>query len=365
MYRGQDTASTEPDATVQAFTQWLAELRSKSGRSQQDMLSEMGVIRDGISTNNVELTEFKRNSTGISQQMQGQLTDLREKLTSAFSEITNLIKLKSKADNEMMQDVNMLGQSLSSTSSELEALKRSYSQAHQHLQTSLIQIQNHIQVTNNEVQIARASCDRAYRDATLRFAEFDDGLKVLEDRLMVGNADNRSQMLGLQNEVARIHESMAQVSADFLDYKRSSNSVHNKLQSQVWGLEEGSRRVGAQRPPPMAAAAAGGGAHSSYQPPGEPTAMDPGAATTMNVQYAGMTSAAGQYSISHATMLAQMGAARYSSMSLPQMPGAGATHMSMAAGTVMQNRGSINLPAHGTQGAQPAVGYAQYRHAGL
>jgi len=93
--------------------------------------------------------------------------------------------------------------------------------------------------------------------------------------------------------------------------------------------------------------------------------MDPGAATTMNVQYAGMTSAAGQYSISHATMLAQMGAARYSSMSLPQMPGAGATHMSMAAGTVMQNRGSINLPAHGTQGAQPAVGYAQYRHAGL
>merc|ERR1719468_1065221 len=49
-------------------------------------------------------------------------------------------------------------------------------------------------------------------------------------------------MLQLQEEIARIHESMASVNAEFLDHKRATNSVHNKLQSQVAGLEDGRRR---------------------------------------------------------------------------------------------------------------------------
>merc|ERR1719265_1471685 len=61
--------------------------------------------------------------------------------------------------------------------------------------------------------------------------------------LAVGNAENRNQMLHLQEDIARIHESLTSLSAEFLDHKRAANSVHNRLQSQVWSLEEGRKRT--------------------------------------------------------------------------------------------------------------------------
>lgn len=236
------SVGVETDSTVQAFAQWLTEMKARSSRTLQQMLSEMSIIRDGITSNNMELTDFKRNSTGISQQMQTQLTDLREKLTNAFGEITQLVKQKTQSDQEMMQDINSLQGNLSMKSAELESLKRSYSQAHQQLQSSLIQITNHLSVTKSEVVTATASCERVQGETGQRLGDIDSNLRGLEDMLSVGNAENRNQMLQLQEEIARIHESLASVSSNFLDHKRAINSVHNKLQSQVWEIDEARKR---------------------------------------------------------------------------------------------------------------------------
>eukprot|EP00913_Durusdinium_trenchii_P021129 g19853.t1 len=156
------------DPTVKTFTNWLAEMKVQNHRTVQEILSETSIIRDSITANNMELTDFKRHSSSISQQMQSQLTDLREKLTTAFGEITALVKQKTQSDSEMMQDtgsprgtdVNTLQQNLSQKTYELEALKKSYSQAHQHLQSSLIQMQNHLQVSKAEVSTAKTTCER-------------------------------------------------------------------------------------------------------------------------------------------------------------------------------------------------------------
>merc|ERR1712203_1135543 len=181
----------------------------------------------------------KRHSTGVLQQMQSQLTDLREKLTSAFGEITSLVKQKTQSDRELMTDMNALQDNLQSKTSELEALKRSYSQAHNQLQSSLMQIQSHLQVTNGEVQAAKASCERVQRETAGSFADIDENVRSIENELTVGNAENRNQMLQLQKEIARIHESLSSVNAEFLDHKRATNSVNNKLQSQLAGVEVG------------------------------------------------------------------------------------------------------------------------------
>jgi len=281
------TGSVETDMTCQAFATWLTELRSRNSRTLQEMMSEMSIIRDGITSNNMELTDFKRNSTGISQQMQSQLTDLREKLTNAFGEITTLVKQKTHSDQEMMQDINNLQQNLSTKTTELEALKKSYSQAHSQLQTSLIQIQNHVQVTNSEVQTARSSCERLHRDAAARFGEIDSNLRGLEEDLSMGNMETRNQMLQLQEEIARIHDSLSSVTSEFMDHKRAMNSVHNKLQSVVWSLEEGRRRqsqggegkaeqTGASgqqsQQPPLFQATPPTSTMSVQQPPSEPIA---------------------------------------------------------------------------------------------
>merc|ERR1719313_2197816 len=130
--------------------------------------------------------------------MQSQLTDLREKLTNAFGEITTLVKQKTTAYQEMMQDINSLQGNLSCKTAEIENLKRSYSQAHQQLQSSLIQITNHMSVTKTEVATATSTCDRVQNEMSNRLGEAEANLRGMEETLSIGNAENRNQMLQLQ-----------------------------------------------------------------------------------------------------------------------------------------------------------------------
>merc|ERR1719213_922647 len=89
------------DVTVLAFAQWLSEMRTRSNASLQQMLAEMGIIRNGITSNNADLTEFKRNTATVQQQMQSQISDLRDKLTDAYTEIANIKKTKSQFEQEL------------------------------------------------------------------------------------------------------------------------------------------------------------------------------------------------------------------------------------------------------------------------
>merc|ERR1719160_595139 len=41
------------------------------------MLAEMGIIRNGITSNNTDLTEFKRNTATVQQQLQQQIIQLQ------------------------------------------------------------------------------------------------------------------------------------------------------------------------------------------------------------------------------------------------------------------------------------------------
>merc|ERR1719174_2049925 len=118
------------DVTVLAFAQWLSEMRARSNASLQQMLAEMGIIRNGITSNNTDLTEFKRNTATVQQQMQSQISDLRDKLTDAYTEIANMKKTKSQF--EQMQFKTL----------EMETLKKGYAQTHQQLQQQIIGMQS-------------------------------------------------------------------------------------------------------------------------------------------------------------------------------------------------------------------------------
>jgi len=246
------------DPTVRTFTNWLAEMKVQNNRTVQEILSETSIIRDSITANNMELTDFKRHSSSISQQMQSQLTDLREKLTTAFGEITALVKQKTQSDSEMMQDVNTLQQNLSQKTYELEALKKSYSQAHQHLQSSLIQMQNHLQVSKAEVSTAKVNCERVQRESAGRFNQIEQNLKSMTEDYTRGTTEVRSQLRQLKDEIARIQQSVTAVSGDFEEHKRASTAIHNKLQAQVWTVEEAKKQEATGSPSHMS--------QKSYQP---------------------------------------------------------------------------------------------------
>merc|ERR1719392_268763 len=129
------------DVTVLAFAQWLSEMRSRSNSSLQQMLAEMGIIRNGITSNNTDLTEFKRNTATVQQQMQSQISDLRDKLTDAYTEIANMKKTKSQFEQEVHAEYQSMAEQLQFKTVELEHLKKAYAHTHQQLQQQIIQLQ--------------------------------------------------------------------------------------------------------------------------------------------------------------------------------------------------------------------------------
>eukprot|EP00397_Hematodinium_sp_SG-2012_P042765 GEMP01047372.1.p1 GENE.GEMP01047372.1~~GEMP01047372.1.p1 ORF type:complete len:346 (+),score=76.78 GEMP01047372.1:173-1210(+) len=232
----------EPDSTVQAFANYLTEMRARNGNTVQQLLSEMSIIRDGITSNNSDLTEFKRHSSQIAQQMQAQLTDLREKLTAAFGEITALVKQKTVSDQDMMKDINSLEQNLSYKTAEVEALKRSYAATHQQLQNNLIQIQNHLSVTGSELENAKGHVDMVQTDWVQKFHDMEQALKRIESQLVTGSQENKGQVIQVDEEIQRIHESLSTVNNDFTEYKRQTNFSNTRLQQQLEQIDEAQQR---------------------------------------------------------------------------------------------------------------------------
>merc|ERR1719424_1781763 len=148
------------DVTVLAFAQWLSEMRANSKTSLQQMLAEMGIIRNGITTNNTDLTEFKRNTATVQQHMQSQISDLRDKLTDAYTEIANMKKTKSQFEQEVHAEYQSLSEQLQFKTLEMETLKKGYAHTHQLLQQQIIQLQT-------EVNELRMKGDDAHRHAHL------------------------------------------------------------------------------------------------------------------------------------------------------------------------------------------------------
>merc|ERR550514_1335076 len=97
------------------------------------MLAEMGIIRNGITSNNTDLTEFKRNTATV----QPQISDLRDKLTDAYTEIANMKKTKSQFEQEIHAEYQSLSEQLQFKTLELETLKKAYAHTHQQLQTEV------------------------------------------------------------------------------------------------------------------------------------------------------------------------------------------------------------------------------------
>mmetsp|Transcript_54158 Transcript_54158/g.100017 ORF Transcript_54158/g.100017 Transcript_54158/m.100017 type:complete len:402 (+) Transcript_54158:110-1315(+) len=233
----------EVDATMQAFSNWLTEMKARSNSSLTQMLSEMGMLRDGITSNSADLTEYKRHSVAVQQQMQSQLADLREKLAGALGEITSLVKQKASTDQELLSEINALQHQLSMKTSELEGLKKSYSQTHQQLQNSLIQLQGQLQATQGEILAAKQQAQAVQENAHMRMREVDKTLERLRGVLDKSGKEGNSQSLAIQEDISRLHEALTSLSSDFFDHKKVSLQVQGKLSSQVAVIEEDAKQL--------------------------------------------------------------------------------------------------------------------------
>lgn len=225
------------DVTVLAFAQWLSEMRARSNASLQQMLAEMGIIRNGITSNNTDLTEFKRNTATVQQQMQSQISDLRDKLTDAYTEIANMKKTKSQFEQEIHAEYQSLSEQLQFKTLELETLKKAYAHTHQQLQQQIIQLQA-------EVNEQRMKGDEAYRQSHItneqhinKVSEVEMAAQYANNEMKRLRSDHDQAIANLAENMNRWNDTLRDLSKEFHDFQKVMNVNQQRLQSSLWDVQ--------------------------------------------------------------------------------------------------------------------------------
>merc|ERR1719399_843789 len=200
------------------------------------MLAEMGIIRNSITSNNTDLTEFKRNTATVQQQMQSQISDLRDKLTDAYTEIANMKKTKSQFEQEIHAEYQSLSEQLQFKTLELETLKKAYAHTHQQLQQQIIQLQA-------EVNEQRMKGDEAYRQSHItneqqvnKVSEVEMAAQMANNELKRLRSDHDQAIANLAENMNRWNDTLRDLSKEFHDFQKVMNVNSQRLQSGLWDV---------------------------------------------------------------------------------------------------------------------------------
>lgn len=225
------------DVTVLAFAQWLSEMRSRSNSSLQQMLAEMGIIRNGITSNNTDLTEFKRNTATVQQQMQSQISDLRDKLTDAYTEIANLKKTRSGFEAEVHAEYQSLWEQMQCKTMELETLKKAYAHTHQQLQQQVIQLQTEVHEVRLKGDDATRQSHLTYEHNVNKVSEVEMTAQYANNEMKRLRSDHDQAISNLAENMNRWNDAMRDLSREFHDFQKVMNVNHQRIQSSMWDVQ--------------------------------------------------------------------------------------------------------------------------------
>merc|ERR1719253_1489703 len=225
--RGGGAGVQDLDVTVLAFAQWLSEMRANSKTSLQQMLAEMGIIRNGITSNNTDLTEFKRNTATVQQQMQSQISDLRDKLTDAYTEIANLKKTKSQFEQEVHAEYQSLSEQLQFKTLELETLKKAYAHTHQQLQQQIIQLQTEVNELRLRGDDAHRQTHLTYEQNVNKVSEVEMATQYANNEMKRLRSDHDQAIANLAENMNRWNDTLRELSKEFHDFQAIANLAEN------------------------------------------------------------------------------------------------------------------------------------------
>ncbi|CAD7932029.1 unnamed protein product [Amoebophrya sp. A120] len=252
------------DVTVLAFAQWLSEMRNRTNGNLQQILAEMGIVRNGISSNNQELSDFKRNATTVQQQQQQQLVDLRERLQDTINELQALKKSKAQSDQEIAADYQSLVEQLQYRQVEIEGLKKQYSSTLQQQQAQILQLQTEL----NEVRVQREETHRLAADSSQslmkNYAELELNSQNTATELKRTRVDHDQAIANLADNMNRWNDTIRDLSREFHEFQKLMTSQQTNLQRTV---EENMLTYGSSRLPTTGASAATPQYASSSQQP--------------------------------------------------------------------------------------------------
>jgi len=225
------------DVTVLAFAQWLSEMRSRSNSSLQQMLAEMGIIRNGITSNNTDLTEFKRNTATVQQQMQSQISDLRDKLSDAYTEIANLKKTRSGFEQEVHAQNQSFWEQMQVKTMELESLKKAYGQENQRMQQQVVLLQTEVHEVRLKGDDASRQSHLTYEQNVNKVSEVELAAQYANNEMKRLRSDHDQAISNLAENMNRWNDTLRDMSKEFHDFQKVMKVNHQRIQSSLWDVQ--------------------------------------------------------------------------------------------------------------------------------
>lgn len=238
------------DVTVLAFAQWLSDMRSRSNASLQQMLAEMGMIRNGITQNNSDLTEFKRNTATVQQQMQSQICDLRDKLTDAYTEIANMKKSKGHFEQELAANYHSLGDQMHFVRQEIETMKKGYSASFQQQQDQLLSVQHDVNEQRMKLEDTHSSGYASNEQHVQRLHQTEMDGQFFSNEIKRIRSDHEVAISNLAENMKKWNETIRDLKRDMNDLTRVHKEQHAKTQATLWDVQAQQQRLeGAESQP--------------------------------------------------------------------------------------------------------------------
>mmetsp|Transcript_61646 Transcript_61646/g.198583 ORF Transcript_61646/g.198583 Transcript_61646/m.198583 type:complete len:357 (-) Transcript_61646:101-1171(-) len=230
------------DVTVLAFAQWVSEMKVRQHNSQHQMQAEMSMIRNAITSNHTDLSDFKRHGAAIQQQMQSEINEIRESLSNVFMEITAAVRNNAAAD----QDIKLKIQSLNEQAVRNETAFAQLADAADQSQSRLRSAVTEMQLTSERMRDELGGLSRHAESLEAAVGERAERIGADMDQLAqdlhVQLERRREHLKRMVSDVVTIGETLQNLVADFGEQRKGASDTQGKLQTSLYTLDQTMRK---------------------------------------------------------------------------------------------------------------------------
>ncbi|CAE8680772.1 unnamed protein product [Polarella glacialis] len=197
---------------ITRYAQWLSEMKLQATSARYHQQAELDVTREAIVAHSGELTEFKRHSTTVVQQLQAQVSELKRMMSEMVAEMRVLGRQHAEIHASYLREDSERGPSKSLGASGAP-----------------------------EVADLHGAIQASQEHTLSKFGEVDHAMSILHANHSVVH----KELLDTKKDWTRGQDLLGQaiqtLSQDFADFQKHSTNVTNKVQSDMYHVEERSR----------------------------------------------------------------------------------------------------------------------------
>lgn len=226
------------DVTVLAFAQWVSEMKSRQANAQNQLRAEMSMIRNAISSNHMDLSDFKRHGAAIQQQMQSETNEIRESLSGVFMEITSAVRNNSAADQDIKLKIQSLNEQAVRNETCFAQLAEAADQSQSKLRSAVTEMQLSSERMRDELSSLTRHSENLEGTVSDRGERISADMEQLTQDLYTQLERRREHLRKMVNDVVSIGESLQGLVTDLGEQRNGADGAQNRIQSSLYSVDQ-------------------------------------------------------------------------------------------------------------------------------